>query len=86
MIQITRRPGTAARSAIYRDLSFFFELTNIHRRDLRNQIMYVPFAGGLIALAQISGALELIGWSVSHQPATKFDLDFSDVRIVSHLC
>ena len=65
MVQVTRRPRAAARSAIYRDLSFFFDLNATRQLDLRNQAISVPSAGGLSALTQISTALRLVGWSVT---------------------
>lgn len=65
MVQVTRRPRAAARSAIYRDLSFFFDLNATRQLDLRNQAISVPSAGGISALTQISTALRLVGWSVT---------------------
>ena len=93
MIQVTRKPRAAARSAIYRDLSFFFDLKSIRQRDLRSQAIAVPSSGGPGAVTQISAALELVGWSVSHPPApvTKWperiwngplDAGYTNVRII----
>ena len=68
MIQVTRKPYAAARSAIYRDLAFFFDLQGIRQVDLRSQAIAVPSAGGTSAIAQISAALELVGWTVTSMP------------------
>ena len=79
-----------------RDLSFFFDLKSIRQRDLRSQAIAVPSAGGPGAVAQISAALELVGWSVSHPPApvTKWqeriwngplDAGYTNVRIIIEL-